>query len=85
MIMLSADRVRSLISDCHTEQDITLTLRRHGIKHSFTSETGYTSIRIPCRKGTIRIYRVCSRSAPFVVRAGDPIPFSFLPKYHTDN
>ena len=62
------DKIRSVVSGAKTEQDISLLLRSHKIRFAFTTETGFLSIRIPCRKGCVRVYRVCSRSCPFVVR-----------------
>ena len=69
----SASRIRSVVADCKTEIDITLALRSHKIRYSYATDTGYMSIRIPCRKGIVRIYRTCSRSAPFLVRPDSPM------------
>ncbi len=75
MIAITADRVKNLISGAKTEQEITFLLRSHKIRFSFSTDTGFLSIRIPCRKGYIRIYRTCSRSVPFAVRLSSPFPF----------
>lgn len=72
-LLVTADRVRSAITGCTTEKDIEMSLRRHKIRYSYATDTGYTSLRIPCRKGTIRIYRSASRSAPFVVKYSAPV------------
>lgn len=72
MMIISADRIRSIVADCKTLPDLTHSLRSHKIKYSLTTDTGYLSVRIPCRKGCIRIYKTCSRSAPFLVRSESP-------------
>ena len=69
MIALSVNRIRNIITVCNTEHEIITILRKHKIKHSTTVDHGFFQIRIPCRKGYIRIYRTCSRSAPFLVSA----------------
>lgn len=78
-MLITSERVRSLITDCKTEMEVVSVLRSHKIKYSFTTDTGYMNIRIPCRKGCIRIVRVCSRSAPFLVRADTPSPVPHYP------
>lgn len=78
-------KIRSVIADCKTEKDIELSLRYHKIRYTFTTETGYFSVRIPCRKGIIRIYKTCSRSAPFMIRHEKPVPaWSPVPVYHNE-
>ena len=72
MMLINSARIRAIIADCRTEQDIVLSLRLHKVKYSFSTDCGYTSIRIPCRSGCIRIIRVASRSAPFLVRSENP-------------
>ena len=69
MMFPNADRVRSIVSEAKTEQDVTILLRLHKIKYHYATDTGFLSIRIPCRKGCIRVYRVASRNRPFVVQA----------------
>lgn len=82
MILINSNRIRSIIADCKTEQEIILSLRSHKIKYTYTTETGFLSIRIPCKKGIIRIYKTCSRSAPFVVRSETASFYPFpLPVY----
>lgn len=68
MILVTTEKIRSVINGAKTEQDIIILLRSHKIKYYFTTETGYISIRIPCRKGCVRVSRVASRSCPFIVR-----------------
>lgn len=67
MIKVSTDRIRSLVSGCITEMEVAAVLRSHKIHYTFTTETGILSIRIPCRKGSVQVYRTCSRSNPFAV------------------
>ena len=69
MIGITPERIRSLISKCHTEMEVASALRSHKVKYTFTTETGFLALRVPCRKGCIRIYRACSRTAPFMVQA----------------
>ncbi len=75
MIFITSDRIRALVSDCKTENDIIRTLRTHKVKHSISNDTGYKSILIPCRKGYIRIYRTISRKNPFVIRSVPAVPY----------
>lgn len=67
-LLISAEKIRSLVSCCTSDMDVIAILRSHKIRYQYTTETGSLSIRIPCRKGTIRIIRTCSRSMPFQVR-----------------
>lgn len=69
MIFPNVNRIRKIIGDAKTEQDISILLRSHKIKYHFTTETGYMSIRIPCCKGCVRVYRVNSKAHPFVIYA----------------
>ena len=83
MIALSVARIRSVISDCKTESDIALTLRSHKIRYHFSTDHGFLQIRIPYRKGYIRIYRTCSRSCPFLVSVVPSVPwFAPVPVVH---
>lgn len=68
MILLTSEKIRSIVNGAKTEQDLTILLRSHKIKYQFTTETGFLSIRIPYRKGCIRVYKVASRSHPFAIR-----------------
>ena len=76
---VTASRVRSVIADAITEADVIDSLRRHGIRYEYSTETGYLHIRIPCRTGCLRVYRQVYRvpqnrlrSAPF--RSGFSAP-----------
>lgn len=84
MIMLSSNRIRSIITDCKTERDIMQALRNHKVKYTFSTDTGFLAIRIPCKKGFIRIYRTASRSRPFLVSSVPPVPFMPVPVLHND-
>lgn len=66
-MLVNSSRIRSIVADCKTEYDIVLALRSHKIKYTYTTETGILNIRIPYRKGCIRIYRTCSKNTPFMV------------------
>lgn len=74
-MFVSVSRLRSLIADCRTDPEVIAVLRYHKIRYSYTTETGSLSIKIPCQTGSVRIYRTCSRSAPFMVSAVTPSPF----------
>ena len=81
MILPKTERIRSLVKDAKTEQEIIMIFRSHKIRYQFTTETGFLSIRVPCMKGCIRIFRTCSRSCPFVVRQEKPsaLPREYIP------
>lgn len=74
MMTLSVSRVRSVVGKCRTEIDLVAALRSHKIKYSFSTDHGFLQVRIPYRKGYIRIYRTCSRSAPFMVTTVPAVP-----------
>ena len=54
---ITAARVRSVIADAITEADVVDSLRRHGIRYEYSTETGYLHIKIPCKTGCLRVYR----------------------------
>ena len=83
-MLINSSRIRTMISDCKTEPEIISVLRSHKIKYSYATDTGFLSIRIPCRKGYVRIYRTCSRSAPFHVKAIEPQTIYSFPVLHPD-
>ena len=72
-ILLTADRIRSVLSNARTEKDVTESLRRHRIHYRFSTEGGYTHIRIPVRSGVVRVYRTASRSAPLAIISSAPV------------
>lgn len=71
-LLLSAERLRSIVAAASTEKDLENTLRRHRIRFTWTTEPGYLAARVPLRSGSVLVYRACSRSAPFVVRSAAP-------------
>ena len=75
MMTLSVNRVRSVVENCKTEIDLVSTLRKHKIKYTFSTDHGFLQVRIPYRKGYIRIYRTCSRSCPFMVTTIPSVPY----------
>ena len=83
-MLINTRRIRNIIADCKTEADIISALRSHKIKYTFATDTGFLNIRIPCRKGYIRIYRTCSRSAPFLISSVPPVPFYPVPVLHPE-
>jgi hypothetical protein len=87
--LLTAGRIRSIIAGAMTEKDVENSLRAHRIRYTYTTETGYLSIRIPTRSGCVRVYRSASRSAQFLVGGADraravgyPFP---VPKFSWDD
>ena len=77
-VSLTADRVRSIIDGARDEKTVLARLKAHRIRYSAVpySEGYALNIHIPCRTGKIRIYRACSRSAPFVVQHLTPVVFT---------
>lgn len=82
MICITADRVRRMISGCHTEMEVAKALRSHKVKYSFSTDTGVLALRIPCHKGSIRIYRTCSRTSPFMVHTLKNTPCNPVPTFY---
>lgn len=88
-LLLSADRIRSIAAAASTEKELESLLRKHKIRFSWTTAPGYLAARIPCRSGSVLVYRACSRSQPFRVRSADPVPAagrpSFVPRFAYDD
>lgn len=81
-MLLSADRIRSIIAGAMTEKEIEKSLRLHKIKYAYTTSPGYLAIRIPCRSGSVLITRTASRSAPYMVRSAAPAGYPYpVPLY----
>ena len=80
-ISLTADRVRSVISGARDEKTVLARLKAHKIRCNVEKDGAgrVRNIFIPCRTGKIRIYRSCSRSAPFVVQHLTPVQFIGIP------
>lgn len=68
MILISSEKIRAILKNAKTEQETIFILRSHKIKYFLTTETGFFSIRIPCRKGCVRIYRTATRLHPMTIR-----------------
>lgn len=73
-LLLTADRIRSIASAAGTEKELENLLRSHKIRFDWTTAPGYLAARVPCRSGSVLIYRTCSRSAPFMVRSAAAAP-----------
>ena len=84
MIGVNAERIRSMIADCKTEPEVVAVLRSHKVKYAFTTDTGTLAIRVPCRKGAVRIYRTCSRTSPFMVHSTRSSGVYPVPVLHPD-
>jgi len=80
-MLLTADRIRTVVADARTEKDIELSLRSHKIKFSYDTSAGFMAFRIPARSGTVLVYRTCNRSTPFAVRCSAPAVYPYtLPR-----
>ena len=87
-LLLTASRIRSAIVDARTEKDIENLLRAHKIRFTYDTSAGFLAFRIPARSGAVLVYRTCSRSAPFTVRAAAAVPVVYpyrLPGYSWDD
>ena len=71
-ILVTADRIRTILDDARTEIDAALALRRHGIRYSYSTAGGVFHIRIPSRSGVIIVVRTASRTAPLAITAAAP-------------
>ena len=78
-ILLTAARIRSALDGARTEKDGEVSLRSHKIRFTWTTAPGYLCARVPCRSGSMLIYRTCSRSAPFAVRSAEPVKAAGYP------
>ena len=76
MVLLTAKRLRSILSDCRTDADLQATLKYHRIKFKYTTETGFLSVTVTTAAGTYRIYRTASTSAPYRVDLVPPVTVS---------
>ena len=72
MIILTQNRLKTIVSDCKTDADLAATLRHHKIRYRYTTESGFLSVVVPCSTGAVRIYRTASRSNPFRVVPASP-------------
>ena len=78
-LLLSADRLRSIAAAAGTEKELENLLRSHKIRFTWTTTPGYLCARVPCRSGSMLIYRTCSRSVPFAVRSAEPVKAAGYP------
>ena len=76
-ILITANRVRSILQGLHTEKEAAETLRLHRIRYSYSTEGGYMHIRIPARSGILRVYRTASRTAPLIIAPAVPAPYQY--------
>ena len=76
-MIITANKIKAIVSECKTDADLAATLRYHRIKHRYTTETGFLSVVIPCSTGKVRVYRTASKSNPFRVAPVMPTPFYY--------
>lgn len=74
MTSITSARVRAIIDGARTEKEIETRLRRHRVRFSYDTSAGFLAFRIPARSGSVRVYRTCSRSAPFLVQPVPAVP-----------
>lgn len=87
-LLINPARIRSAIAGATTEKEIELSLRAHKIRFTYDTSAGFLAFRIPARSGAVLVYRTCSRSAPFMVRAAAAVPVVYpyrLPGYSWDD
>ena len=87
-LLITPARIRSAIAGAMTEKDIESSLRAHKIRFTYDTSSGFLAFRIPARSGAVLIYRTCSRSAPFMVKAAAPAPSGYpykLPRFAWDD
>lgn len=77
MIIITPNRIKAIIAECKTDADLVANLRHHKIRYRYTTESGFLSVVIPCRTGSIRVYRTASRSNPFRI-----VPASVTNNYY---
>lgn len=77
MIIITPNRVKSIVSDCKTDVDLIANLRRHKIKYGYSTDAGFLSVVIPCSTGKVRVYRSASKSNPYKVMPVSPVPFYY--------
>lgn len=66
-LLLTPDRIRTMIDGAMTEKDIERTLRAHKVRFHYDTSLGFLAIRVPCRSGSVLICRTASQTAPFRV------------------
>ena len=84
--LVTVPRIRSVIDGARSEYEIADALRRHKIRFSFSTSTGFLHIRIRSGAGPILVYRTAGRSAPIVIRSAPTAPTApYRVPYRTDN
>ena len=77
MIIITPNRVKAIVSECRTDADLVINLRRHKVKYGYTTDAGFLSVVIPCSTGKVRVYRTASKSNPFRVVPVPPAHFHY--------
>lgn len=75
MVIITPKRVRSMLADCKNEAEVASTLRYHGVKFRYSTDSGFLSILVPCCSGTVRIFRTASKVCPMVMTSVAPVPY----------
>lgn len=85
-LLITADKVRAIADAAVNEKDLETLFRTHKIRFSWTTAPGFLAARVPVRSGSVLVYRTCSRSAPFLVRASAPAVNPYpLPRFSWDD
>lgn len=77
-ITITADRIRAMIAGCRDEKQVIAALKAHKVRYKldpYAKGCYALNLYIPCKTGKIRIYRSCSRRAPFIVQHMTPVTF----------
>ena len=69
MITITSKRIRNIVSECKAERELVSLLRHHKIRFSWTEG----EMKVPTRKGAIRISRSRSR---FEIHGPAPVPYN---------
>lgn len=83
-MLLTADRIRALAETVSNEKELEKLFRSHKIRFAWTTSPGFLAARVPVRSGSVLVYRTCSRSAPFRVRASAPVVYPVAPLLRVD-
>lgn len=70
--IVTVPRIRAIVSDARTDRDIVDALRRHRIRYTYSTSTGFLHIMIPSRSGPVLVYLTACRSAPPAVIRSAP-------------
>ena len=77
----TSKKIRALLADCCTEEDIIIAFRLHKIRYGFTTETGVLCIKVPTRTGSVRIFHSAARAPRYTA---DVVPGYRCPVLHPD-